>query len=229
MGREASKLYKRWEKEGIHETYLTGRILDVGCGDDKICLHAVGYDKDRGDGQLLADIPNESFDTVFSSHFLEHVPDPLEGILNQWRCIKPGGYLILVVPDEDLYERGCFPSLNNPDHKHTFTISKDATWSPTSRNLWDLIPHLLNRKVISIRTVGDGVEDYCIETIVQKNPPQPALSSATLSHMLLCPRCARAEMKIQGILRDNSMAYTCGWCGETAAFNIRNLHAPDFT
>ena len=228
MGNEATKLRERFQREGVFEKYFGGSVLDVGCGMDKILPTATGFDKSEGEGQLLAGIEDGSFDTVFSSHFLEHVADPLEAILNQWRVLRPGGYLIFLLPDEDLYEGGCFPSLNNPDHKHTFTISKDATWSPTSRNVMDFIPHLAGRKVISLRIIDVMVEgeqlDYAIEGIIQKKPTQPKLTSATLSHILLCPNCARAEMKIQGVTHEGSIAYTCGWCGEVAAFHIKNFH-----
>jgi hypothetical protein len=38
--------------------------------------------------------------------------------------LKPGGHLVCLVPDEDLYEQGMFPSTFNDDHKRTLTIAK---------------------------------------------------------------------------------------------------------
>jgi len=38
-----------------------------------------------------------------------------------------------------MYERGIWPSKGNADHKHTFTICKDRSWSPVSINLIDLL------------------------------------------------------------------------------------------
>lgn len=234
MPHEATKLYKRWERDGLISRYLNGRILDVGCGDARIRDTAVGFDKAQGDGQLLVGVPDESYDTVFSSHFLEHIPNPLEGLLNQWRVLKPGGYLIVYVPDEDLYEQGCWPSQGNPDHKHSFTISKDETWSPASRNLVDLLCYLTPRKIISIRTIdtnfdyekiskgvdqtGDPNIEAAIEAIVQKAPPVLKLCSHTLQYFILCPVCNRAEMTIQGLDKNNRLSYFCAWCGDVAAF-----------
>ena len=38
------------------------------------------------------------FDVSFSSHVIEHVPDPTEAIARQVAVLKPGGYLIAVFP-----------------------------------------------------------------------------------------------------------------------------------
>jgi SAM-dependent methyltransferase len=65
--------------------------------------------------------------------------DPHEAIHNWLRILKPGGYLICLVPDEDLYEQGVFPSTFNPDHKHTFTIYKKKSWSASSISLFTLL------------------------------------------------------------------------------------------
>ena len=61
---------------------------------------------------------------------------------NWFRVLKPGGHLIVTVPDEDLYEQGQFPSTYNADHKWTFTIFKSESWSEKLRNLTDLIAAL---------------------------------------------------------------------------------------
>jgi hypothetical protein len=66
----------------------------------------------------------------------------MEGIRNWFRIIKPGGHLIITIPDEDLYEQGVWPSKGNLDHKHTFTVLKNSSWSPNSINVFDLITNL---------------------------------------------------------------------------------------
>jgi O-methyltransferase len=59
--------------------------------------------------------------------------------LNNWICIvKPGGFLIITVPDEDLYEQGQWPSRFNSDHKWSFTIHKNRSQLPRSINVIDL-------------------------------------------------------------------------------------------
>jgi hypothetical protein len=44
-----------------------------------------------------------------------------------------------LIPDEDLYEQGIWPSQFNADHKHTFTIYKSKSWSPVSINVLDML------------------------------------------------------------------------------------------
>src|SRR3546814_3492720 len=99
-------------------------------------------------------VADESYDFVHSSHCLEHLRDPEEGLRNWFRILKPGGHLIVTVPDEDLYEQGIFPSAYNPDHKWTFTIWKIASWSPKSRNLIDLV-----------RSLGEAAEVLKLELL----------------------------------------------------------------
>ena len=64
--------------------------------------------------------------------------DPREALANWIRIVKKGGYIVVTVPDEDMYEGGVWPSQRNPDHKHTFTICKSDSWSAVSVNVVDL-------------------------------------------------------------------------------------------
>jgi hypothetical protein len=59
--------------------------------------------------------------------------------------------LFVIVPDEDLYEQGFWPSRFNRDHKWTFTIAKRASWSPVSVNLLELARSLPGGEVLDIR------------------------------------------------------------------------------
>jgi hypothetical protein len=60
--------------------------------------------------------------------------------LQNWvRICKPGGHILIIVPDEDLYEQGVWPSPWNFDHRWTFTIGKAHSWSPRSINVIELL------------------------------------------------------------------------------------------
>ena len=138
---EASKTIALYPK--LLTDYLHGRILDIGAGLDPITKSAEVFDKAQGDAQdVLLHFPKESFDTVFSSHCLEHMVDPLAAIQSWYSLVKLGGHLIVIVPDEDTYEQGHFPSIFNSDHKATFTVSKSKSWSAKSINCLDLCTSL---------------------------------------------------------------------------------------
>jgi len=76
---------------------------------------------------------------------------------------KTSGLLILVVPDEYLYEQGIWPSIFNGDHKATFRLDKSDSWSPVSYNIKTLIMQLGNAEVISAEIQNQGYR-YSIQS-----------------------------------------------------------------
>jgi len=128
--------------------YLAGDGIDIGAGEDALKQYfeffplmrsCRSWDVRDGDAEEMAGVADDSFDFVHSSHCLEHMRDPRRALDNWLRILKPGGHLVCLVPDEDLYEQGIFPSTWNVEHKHTFTIQKPQSWSPVSINLTDLL------------------------------------------------------------------------------------------
>ena len=137
---------------------LQGKGLDIGAGRDPVRPDVRRFDVEHGDANCVTQVIREleSFDYVFSSHCLEHMRDPIAALEDWWKLVKPGGALFVIVPDEDLYEQGYWPSIFNSDHKSTFTISKQTSWSPVSRNLLDLMDNLPNVERVSVRLQDDG-------------------------------------------------------------------------
>jgi SAM-dependent methyltransferase len=84
--------------------------------------------------------------------------DPRAALHEWWRLVKPGGHLIVIVPDEDLYEQGVFPSRFNPEHRATFTISKARSWSPASLNVLDLACALPGGELVSVQLQDHGYD-----------------------------------------------------------------------
>jgi len=136
---------------------LTGKGIDVGCGNDPVVPDAVVFDRAQGDAAyILRHLPaGAAYDYVYSSHCLEHLADPPTALGEWWSMVKPGGTLMLVVPDEDLYELGYWPSLFNPEHRATFTIAKGLSWSPVSHNLCEMVLSLDRLDSWSIRLQDD--------------------------------------------------------------------------
>lgn len=148
---EQSKATKRRFNDGaFHSRYFVGDGIDVGGGPDPIGQYvrvfplmtsARVWDFSNGDGdaQYMEGVADKTYDFLVSSHCWEHVQDPVVALRNWIRIVKDQGYLIITVPDEDMYEGGVFPSRWNPDHKHTFTIHKLRSWSPVSVNVLDTL------------------------------------------------------------------------------------------
>lgn len=148
---EASKTNQLRSKD-FFESYLSGSVLDIGAGVDLVCPGATGFDLEDGDANRVDEyFSHESFDTVHSSHSLEHMHDPVDAIQRWWKLVKTGGYLIVVVPDEDFYEQGIWPSAFNKDHKHTFRLNKPTSWSPVSHDIGQLCSALSGAKLISAK------------------------------------------------------------------------------
>lgn len=124
---EQSKAARRRFSEGaFHTRYFVGEGIDIGGKPDPLgqyieifplLMRVQTWDLEQGDAQFMQGVPDDHFDFVHSSHCLEHMHDARVALGNWARIVKPGGYLIVTVPDEDLYEHGHWPSRYNPDHK----------------------------------------------------------------------------------------------------------------
>ncbi len=151
VGTTCMSLNRRLLDARFSTRWLVGQGMDIGGGHDSIGVYrslfplmqsVTIFDLPQGDAQYLACVPDDEFDFVYSAHCLEHVRDPFIALPNWLRVVKPGGHLIITVPDEDMYEQGVWPSTYNDDHKTTFTVMKNRSWSPVSINLLQLIQAL---------------------------------------------------------------------------------------
>jgi SAM-dependent methyltransferase len=163
--KELSKsIHRRLRNPNFISKYFKGSGIDIGGFPDPLTLYKELFplvsdikiwDLQDGDAQFMNGVPSEYFDFVVSSHCLEHLVDPSIGLKNWFRILKPNGYLVVTIPDEDLYEQGYWPSTRNLDHKWTFTVWKPQSWSPKSMNVIDLLVSL--GEAVDIRSVH--VED----------------------------------------------------------------------
>jgi len=153
---ETTKTRKLWGQLEI--SILRGKGIDIGCGPDPVTPDVHKFDQQNGDANQITKYVQEEFDFVFSSHCLEHMKNPREAILEWWKLVRPGGHLFFIVPDEDLYEQGVFPSRFNGDHKATFTISKAKSWSPASINVLDLVGSLPRAQLVSLALQDVGYD-----------------------------------------------------------------------
>jgi SAM-dependent methyltransferase len=83
-----------------------GAVLELGCGERKRRVDAVGIDLRALPGvdlvgdvfDVLAALPDACAVEVTSSHFVEHVPDLRRLLFDLARVLRPGGRLEIVVP-----------------------------------------------------------------------------------------------------------------------------------
>lgn len=144
---EQSKSAKRRFNDGnFHSKYFRGKGIDIGAGPDCVInvKHAFlgitevfNWDVSNGDGQYLQNVPNNYFDFIHSSHSLEHMNDWKIALENWIRVCKSGGFLIITVPEEYMYEKNTWPSKFNPDHKWSFTLRNDSKM-PKTVNVLDM-------------------------------------------------------------------------------------------
>jgi SAM-dependent methyltransferase len=148
MNESSKSIFGKLKDSRYATRYVVGDGIDIGAGNDSLSLYAEffplmkscrGWDLPDGDAEEMESVLDNTFDFVHSSHCLEHMQNPIVAMNNWLRILKPGGHLICLIPDEDLYEQGVFPSTYNHDHKHTFTIYKKKSWSSNSINVMELL------------------------------------------------------------------------------------------
>lgn len=119
---------------GVFLPYCIGNGLDIGYGGDPIVDSAITLDQENRysfEGSkpqhLTADAANlymfadNALDYVYSSHCIEDFEDTVL-VLSEWlRVIKPGGYLCLLFPDEQVY-RSRSQTLNSAHVHEDFSL-----------------------------------------------------------------------------------------------------------
>jgi SAM-dependent methyltransferase len=180
VGLEASKSYLSKLKSGFFRRYLSGSaILDIGYkgyvgNAAPIVAQAIGVDLDYPgyDGVVLP-FDDESQDAVYSSHCLEHLDDPRIALREWHRVTKIGGFVVIAVPHQHLYEKkNALPSRWAEDHKHFYTPASlmaevEATLAPNSYR----VRHLGDNDFLHDYSLGPELHSnwcYEIELVLQR-------------------------------------------------------------
>jgi predicted SAM-dependent methyltransferase len=127
---ETLKAHIRRLNDGFY-VFVNGKtIIDVGYaatgGETMPDQRVIGIDLNTPgyDGSHLP-FEDNSQEVIYSSHMLEHTNNDMDIIKDQYRCLKPGGFLIIYVPHQWLYEKkGNLPSRFNHDHRSFYTPAK---------------------------------------------------------------------------------------------------------
>lgn len=123
-------------RELIDPKYLQGKILDIGCGEHPITPDAIGVDgrelpqvkirlQDQDEIYCLSSLYPElrEADCIYSSHCVEHLRDTYGALMDWTNLLKPGGYLILYLPDGHLYNNH-----GNREHMIDVTLKTFKFW-----------------------------------------------------------------------------------------------------
>lgn len=111
--------------------FCVGDGVDIGFGGDPIVPHAICMDMPgryanymnhvqhlHGDARNLHWFRADALDWVYSSHVLEDFEDT-GAVLEEWlRVVRPGGYLVLFLPDEQTYRAYCQMQGKPPNAHH---------------------------------------------------------------------------------------------------------------
>lgn len=151
--------------------FCVGDGLDIGCGgvntdnrfyqENKIVPTAIGVDIARtnltGKAGSLYWFTDECLDYIFSSHLLEHLPEPPLALKEWFRVLKKGGYLVLYLPLED-----CYPNVGEPG------ANRDHKFNLNPKKVLDSLSILdASFQIILIEERRDG-DEYSFDFVVKK-------------------------------------------------------------
>jgi len=182
---ETKKSKERRMKEGWFDNYVKGLVLDIGCGNDPLTNDCDKWDQQlgHGDATFMDGVPDGKYQTVYTSHIIEHLDDPITGIKNWWRILSKNGHLIIIAPHRDLYEKKrMLPSKWNGDHRtmwlpdkcdppHTFSL-KHVVQQALEGESYDVREHrVLNHNWQPTQghaPYEHSSGEYSIETVIKK-------------------------------------------------------------
>lgn len=169
------------EWDAVKPYIKSGKFLDVGCGagyamkkarEDFNCVctgidpdpmaHGVGRNESNfyiGEENIITGkaenlpFPDDNFDTVYSSHVLEHVEDPLKSMQEMKRVMKADGVLIIGMPTATMALINWFTQVLFTTHTKIINLLFSGVINTGKTHWWEVfIPAShsdLNKTIIS--------------------------------------------------------------------------------
>jgi SAM-dependent methyltransferase len=128
------------------EQFCIGEGLDIGGFNDWTFPGARAVNITLGDGYDAYNLPEGSYDYIFSSHTLEHLPDYVKALEYWKQHLQPGGVLFLYLPHPEMeywrpennrkhlhlfYPQDVAKALETIGYKDVLTSERDLYWSFT--------------------------------------------------------------------------------------------------
>jgi SAM-dependent methyltransferase len=178
---ETAKSYGRRIRENWFQAYcpFDQGGIDIGCHNDPVQPTFKLWDRSLGNGDatFMEGVPDNAFQTVYCSHILEHLDDPITALRNWYRITKPGGNLIVLVPHRDLYEeKKELPARFAPEHKR-FYLPEQSESPCTYSFKGTILEAIPDANIIVFRVLDEGYKsnypghpegEYSIEAIIKK-------------------------------------------------------------
>lgn len=205
---------RKWEHDvALADLRGARTILEIGCGfgdfiarartEEGLCVKGIELNESaveeaqrRGLPVQLLDLQEAAaqfaghYDAVCAFQVLEHVPNPKDFL--EWACalVKPGGKLILGVPNADSFLKYQFNIFDMPPHHMTRWSSETLSYLP---ELFPLRLEHIKREPLAKHHVGGYVDAYC--SVLEKHGAIPNLCHPALK------RCLAAFIRRTGLCK----------------------------
>ena len=169
-----SFLYRKYFIYPKYKPYMSGLLLDVGCGIGEILEYyknSIGVDinsecvkfcKNKGlNAHIMKEdilpFENEKFDTLTFENVLEHIQNPNKIIKEIYRVMKPDANILISVP-------GIKGFHNDPDHKQHYDKKRLNEFFKI--NNFELIKNYYTP--FKSRFLDEKARQYCLHGIFRK-------------------------------------------------------------
>lgn len=127
---------------------------------DSVKIYSSDWDKNNEAEFILTREKERSYDFCYSSNLLEHVKVFQRSLLDFSLITKVNGYLIISVPDFELYEKEIWPPIKNNGHISCFSLDKNYSIN-THYNLSKTLSYHYNLEIVKLE-IADSNYDYSI-------------------------------------------------------------------
>jgi len=218
--------------------YFVGNGIDIlPENDDSRCIAPVFplvtamrvWAQRNGDAQTLPGLAEGSLDFLHAGHCLQDMQDPRIALANWVRVVRPGGYLVISVPDEDASQP---TQAAAAQAGWTFTTCKRDSWAPCSINMVDLVAELAEHveleRLVLVRSPLPDRRDAAIECVLRRRekPLATAIRHGAANRSLIPPMgnlrvrmCQRGVMAFD--IRTEGAARILDFYGEYAEGELR--------
>lgn len=119
-------------------------------------------------------VADKSQDFILSSHVFEHIPNPISALLEWQRVLKPGGYVVMIVPQPDALEGdnrplSTYETLIRAYHEN-WTVETAPKGSTYSDHFWKFTSTTLRKFINQLKSPQERLPIISWELIGVEDP-----------------------------------------------------------